>query len=154
MTGSHATSPWSYTALFHLGGGVAEVDPDATAYSRRDVTHELNVNAVWLPHEPVRDAETAWARAFVADLEPHHGGVYLNFLDRDDQDRVPAAFAPAAYRRLVELQRRFDPDRVLQPRRKPAPVPRPNLTSGARVGCAVVGLVGMDLAWSAAPPTG
>jgi len=122
---SRAYSPWSYAALFHLGGAVAEVDPDTTAYSRRDVPHELSVNAVWLPHEPIGEAETAWARRFVADLEPHHAGVYLNFLDRDDQHRTPAAFGTAAYTRLLGLQRQFDPDHVFQPSREIAAVPDP-----------------------------
>lgn len=119
---ARAHSPWSYTVLFHLGGAVAEVDPAATAYSRRDVPYELNVNAVWLPHEPIGDAEAAWARAFVEDLEPYGAGVYLNFLDRDDHDRAPSAFGSAAYERLVELQHRFDPDGVFQPQRETAAV--------------------------------
>jgi hypothetical protein len=59
-----------------MGGTVSDEDADATAYSRRDVAHELHVNAVWLPHESIGDAETAWARTFVADLEPYHAGVY------------------------------------------------------------------------------
>lgn len=110
-----ARSPWSYTVVFHLGGAIADLDPAATAYSRRDVAYELNVNAVWLPHEKVGDAETAWARAFVADLEPHRAGAYLNFLDRDDEERMPAAFGPAAYERLVALRQRFDPGGVFRP---------------------------------------
>jgi hypothetical protein len=122
---SRATSAWSSVDLFHLGGAVAEIDPEATAYSRRDVAHELNVNAAWLPHQPVADAERAWARALVADLEPHHAGVYLNFLDHDDAHRIPAAFKPAAYRRLTELQRRLDRDQVFQPLREPAPAQGP-----------------------------
>lgn len=118
-----ALSPWSYTLLFHLGGAVADVDADATAYSRRDVPYELNVNAVWLPHEPVGDAEAAWARAFVAELEPHRAGVYLNFLDHDDQHRAPTAFAAPAYDRLSALRRRFDPDGVFHPYNEAAPAP-------------------------------
>ncbi len=118
-----AHSPWSFALLFHLGGAVRDVDPDATAYSRRDVAHELNVNAVWMPQEPIGAAEAAWARAFVADLERHHAGAYLNFLDHDDHGRTAAAFSPAAYARLTELQRRFDPDRVLRPGRDAAAVP-------------------------------
>lgn len=96
---------------------MAEVDPDATAYSRRDVPYELNVNAVWLPHDRMGEAEAAWARTFVADLAPYHAGVYLNFLDRDDHDRIPAALGAATYQRLAELQRQFDPDQVFQPQR-------------------------------------
>ncbi len=118
-----AHSPWSYTTMFHLGGTIEEVDLDATAYSRRDVRHELNVNAVWLPHEAIGDSEAAWARALSADLSRHQAGVYLNFLDRDDLDRTASAFAPAAYERLVELQREFDPDQVFQPQRTLQPAP-------------------------------
>jgi FAD/FMN-containing dehydrogenase len=40
---SCVASPASYSILFHLGGAVVEADPASTAYSRRDVAHELNV---------------------------------------------------------------------------------------------------------------
>jgi hypothetical protein len=109
-----ASSPWSFAVMFHLGGKVADIDPDATAYSRRHVAHELNVNAAWLPHEPIGDAEAGWARAFVADLAPYASGAYVNFLDADDHEHAPDAFAPAAHRRLLDLRRRHDPDHVLQ----------------------------------------
>jgi DNA-binding HxlR family transcriptional regulator len=101
-----AGSPWSYAILFQLGGAVADADPDATAYSRRDVGFELNVNAVWLPHQAdtIGPAETSWTREFVAALGPYHAGAYLNFLDRDDAHREPEAFSPAAHRRLRALR--------------------------------------------------
>lgn len=111
-----ARSPRSYAVLFHLGGAVADAAPDATAYARRDVAHELNVNAVWLPHEEVGDAETAWARGFVDALAPYAAGAYVNFLDRDDGDRLPEAFGPSTYERLTALRRRFDPDGVFEGR--------------------------------------
>ncbi|MFW6034250.1 MAG: FAD-binding protein [bacterium] len=109
-----ARSPRSYAILFHLGGAVADVDAGATAYTRRDVTHELNINAVWLPHETIGAAETAWARNFAAAAAPADAGAYLNFLDRDDHDRVAAAFHPTAYNRLTDLQRHYDPNQLLQ----------------------------------------
>lgn len=111
-----ARSPWSYSVLFHLGGAVAAVDPEATAYSRRDVAHQLNVNAVWQRHEPFAATEPAWARNLVAALSPRHAGVYLNFLDRDDQHRVGEAFTPTAYARLTQLQQQLDPDNLLTAR--------------------------------------
>ena len=49
----------------------------------------------------------------MADREPHHAGVYLNFLDRRDETRALAAFASARYERLRELQHRWDPAGVL-----------------------------------------
>ncbi len=65
---ARSRSLWSFAQLVHLGGAVADAEPGATAYSRRDVAHELLISAAWLPQQPLADAETAWARAFAADL--------------------------------------------------------------------------------------
>lgn len=112
---ARSRSPLSYTIMFHLGGAVAEVDPDATAYSRRDVAHEVNVNAVWRPGEAdTGEADTAWARGFLDALAPHHAGAYLNFLDRDDTARQDAAFSTATVERLATLRQRHDPDGLLR----------------------------------------
>ncbi|MQA13763.1 MAG: hypothetical protein GEV09_06185 [Pseudonocardiaceae bacterium] len=52
--------------------------------------------------------------------------MYRNFLDGDDQHRVPDAFTPDAFRRLTELQHRYDPDGVFQHHPGPAgPGPGP-----------------------------
>ena len=37
--------------MFHFGGAVARVPHDATAYAGRDVTHNIVIEAVWLPEE-------------------------------------------------------------------------------------------------------
>ena len=44
-----ATSPRSYATMFHLGGAVARVPRDATAYHGRDVEHNIIIDAAWLP---------------------------------------------------------------------------------------------------------
>ncbi|MGH2557080.1 MAG: FAD-binding oxidoreductase, partial [Actinomycetota bacterium] len=111
---SRIGSPWSYTIMFQLGGAVADVDEDATAYSNRRAAHNVNINGVWLPHQPIGDQETEWTRGFFADLEPHQSGIYLNFLDRDDQDRVPMAYAEDTYRRLGVIKDKYDPDDVFR----------------------------------------
>ena len=88
------------------------------------MTFELNVNAVWQPHQTIGDAKRAWARAFVGGLEPYHAGTYLNFLDHDDLHRTPAAFRDDAHTRLAQLQRRFDPDGMFRHSRTvPTPLP-------------------------------
>ena len=46
-----ATSPRSYTAMFHMGGATRRVPPGATAYPGRDVDHNIIIDAVWLPEE-------------------------------------------------------------------------------------------------------
>jgi hypothetical protein len=109
-----AGSPRSYTAMFHLGGAVARVPDDATAYAGRDVAHNIIIDGVWLPAEAgeLTVAESAWARRFLEALQPHRAaGVYVNFLDVDDDaSRVREAYGDQLYRRLAEVKAKYDPD--------------------------------------------
>jgi FAD/FMN-containing dehydrogenase len=110
-----ATSPRSYAAMFHMGGAVARAPRDATAYPARDVGHNMSIDAVWLPEQDdtVGAAETAWARAFLDALQLYRAGVYVNFLDSDDDtSRVREAYGDDTYRRLAEVKAKYDPENV------------------------------------------
>ena len=110
-----AASPRSYATMFHLGGAVARVPRDATAYPGRDVEHNIIIDAAWLREQDdtVGAAETAWARAFLAALQPHRAGVYVNFLDSDDDaGRVREAYGDDTYWRLAEVKAKYDPENV------------------------------------------
>jgi FAD/FMN-containing dehydrogenase len=111
-----ARSPRSYAAMFHLGGAVARVPADATAFTGRDVAHNIIVDAAWLPEQAAEIAatETAWARGFLDALRPHRAdSVYVNFLDADDDAaRVREAYGDVSYRRLGAVKATYDPDNV------------------------------------------
>jgi FAD/FMN-containing dehydrogenase len=112
-----AGSARSYTAMFHMGGAVGRVPRDATAYPARDVAHNIVIDAVWLPEEDERVGapETAWARAFLHTLEPHRAGVYVNFLDSDDDTgRVRDAYGDDNYQRLATIKAKYDPQNVFR----------------------------------------
>ena len=99
--------------MFHMGGAVARVSHDATAYADRGVAHNIIIDAVWLPDESGEHAaaETAWARRFLQALQPHRAGVYVNFLDSDDDaGRVREAYGDPIYRRLGDVKAKYDPD--------------------------------------------
>ena len=88
---------------------------DATAYAGRDVAHNIVIEGVWLPDESAEHAaaETAWARRFLEALQPHRAGVYVNFLDSDDDtSRVREAYGDDTYRRLAEVKAKYDPENV------------------------------------------
>ncbi len=69
---------------------------------------------MWLPDESGEHAaaETAWARRFLQALQPHRAaGVYVNFLDADDDtSRIREAYGDHIYRRLAEVKAKYDPD--------------------------------------------
>jgi FAD/FMN-containing dehydrogenase len=81
------------------------------------------IDAVWLPGQAdsVEDAETAWAREFLAALQPHRVGVYVNFLDSDDAGRVREAYGDDTYQRLAEMKRTYDPENVFHNNRNILP---------------------------------
>jgi FAD/FMN-containing dehydrogenase len=120
-----ANSPRSYAAMFHGGGAVARVPHDATAYAGRDAAHNIIIDAAWLPDESGEHAaaETVWARRFLQALHPHRaGGVYVNFLDSDDDSsRVREAYGDWTYRRLTEIKAKYDPDNAFHHNRNIQP---------------------------------
>src|SRR4029453_2319782 len=105
----------SYAAMFHMGGAVSRAARDATAYPDRDVAHNIIIDAAWLPEQDdtVGTYETAWARSFLQALEPHRAGVYVNFLDSDDDSsRVREAYGDDTYERLAKIKATYDPENV------------------------------------------
>ena len=116
------TSPLSYSVIFHLGGAVAAVPEDATAYSHRSVAHNININGVWLPDDPGAAEHTQWARRFFDELAPFQSGVYVNFLMEEGHDRVRAAYGEQKYARLVSLKTRYDPDNLFRINQNIAPL--------------------------------
>lgn len=117
-----ATSPRSYSVMFHLGGAVRRIPSDATAYAGRNAPHNINVNGVWLPDEDLAGAETAWARRFFEALAPFREGVYVNFLDGDEgPQRIREAYGDANYKRLAAIKNKFDPDNLFRMNQNIAP---------------------------------
>ena len=120
-----AISPRSYAAMFHMGGAIARAPRDATAYPGRGVDHNIVIDAAWLPEQDdtVRASETAWARAFLDALQPHCAGVYVNFLDADDDtSRVREAYGDATYRRLADVKATYDPENVFHHNKNVQPI--------------------------------
>lgn len=101
-------APWSIVGIEPLGGAVARVPPTATAFPHRQAQFALGIWSGW--DEPSRDADAiAWTRSLHDAMGPHAtGGVYSNYLDRDDAGQSAAAYGINA-ERLAEIRRRYDP---------------------------------------------
>jgi hypothetical protein len=107
-------TPLSYAIVFQLGGAVARVPDDATAYPQRSAGFDVNINGVWLTPDE-RDAPVRWVRELFAALERFSPGrAYVNFMGDEGDDRVRDAYGPEKYARLVALKDRFDPENVFR----------------------------------------
>ena len=105
----------AFTAAYlePLGGAIGRVDPSATAFGERNAAYSFHILAGWMEAAD-DDAVMAWARGFHDAMVPHAtGGVYVNLLGDDEDDRVPAAYGDN-YQRLVELKARWDPGNLFR----------------------------------------
>lgn len=120
------TSPHSLTLVFQLGGAVARVHEDATAYSDRGAQFNIDINAQWTdPHDPRAPQHAHWVRDLHEALQPFSTGrAYINFLNGDEEgDRVRTAYGLGKYERLARLKRRYDPNNVFHINQNIRPAP-------------------------------
>ena len=106
-------SPYTATVIGDCHGAYGRVGTTMTAYAHRDLQYDLVLLASWTdPAES--DRNIGWTRAFFQALEPHlAGGVYVNDLGQEGQDRVRAAYG-ANYARLVALKNQYDPTNLFR----------------------------------------
>jgi hypothetical protein len=106
---SRVSSPLAGLLIEDLGGAVARVNPDATAFNFRNYTYNLAILGRWADPSGA-DAGIAWTRGVHEAMQPFAAGVYVNYLSVGEQsDRVRQAYGEEKYARLVELKNRYDP---------------------------------------------
>lgn len=109
-----ANLPSALSEIFfgQVGGAMARVPPDATAYPHRDAEYVMNVHTRW--EDPDDDEECiAWAREFYDAMAQYAtGGVYVNFIsEREGQETLGYG---QNYERLVELKSEYDPENLFR----------------------------------------
>ena len=111
--GHSMTSPFGMIELRVLGGAMARVPADATAFAHRDTPYLFAaINGYDDPAEAER--HVAWTRSLWQAVAPSTDGAYVNYLQDEGEARVREAYAPATYSRLEAVKRRYDPDNVFR----------------------------------------
>jgi len=106
-------SPECEVFIAHVGGAMARVAADATAWSNRDAHFIMNAHTRW--RDKAQDSACiAWARRLFEGAAPFaSGSVYVNFMPADESHRVENAYG-TNYRRLAEIKRDYDPDNLFR----------------------------------------
>lgn len=102
-------SPLSAWALEPFGGALGRVGADETAFPHRRALYSLVIVGMWT--DPAESTtQVRWTREFWSAMQPFSSeAVYVNYLDTDDADRVPAAYGAATYQRLRLVKEKYDP---------------------------------------------
>jgi FAD/FMN-containing dehydrogenase len=94
-----------------LGGAVARVQPDATAFAHRD--YEAFVLAASIaPGDITEEAATQIRSKGWEPLKPFVSGAYTNFMSDASEATVAEAYPTATYARLAQVKAKYDPDNV------------------------------------------
>jgi FAD/FMN-containing dehydrogenase len=96
-----------------LGGAMARVPVEATAFAHRKSRIMVNVAAVYERPEQATVYEP-WVTGFAAALEQGDSGAYVNFLVEEGEARVRAAYPGKTWDRLRSIKRRYDPTNLFR----------------------------------------
>jgi hypothetical protein len=105
-------SPLTLVNTFHMGGAIADVGPQDTAFAERSAPSRGSIDGMW--PDPADDAANiAWVREAWEEVKPFgNGGVYLNFTGLAGEDDLSAGVDTAFGRtlaRLTEVKAKYDP---------------------------------------------
>jgi FAD/FMN-containing dehydrogenase len=107
-----APGPQCEIHVHQMGGAVARVADDATAFAERSMPFLLNAVTGWHDAD-AGDAHREWARAVIAAAEDASTGrAYVNFLG--DADAGRSSYGDETYDRLVALKNEYDPSNVFR----------------------------------------
>ncbi|HXG26814.1 MAG TPA: FAD-binding oxidoreductase [Candidatus Binatia bacterium] len=117
-------APMRAAQLRVMGGAMARVPWDATAFAHRRYKLLVNV-AAFYADEADRAAKEAWMDAFVADLRKAGDATtqcaYVNFVNLEPPERIHDIYPDATLARLREIKRRYDPTNLFHRNQNIAP---------------------------------
>ena len=96
-----------------LGGAMARVPADATAFAHRDRAMLVNLAAVF-EDAAERPRHEAWVADFMARLDQGRPGAYVNFVGDEGEARVHDAYPGATWDRLASIKLRYDPENLFR----------------------------------------
>ena len=96
------------TQLRVLGGAMARVPADATAFAHRGSKIMANLAALYNNPEE-KDHHEAWISKYEKNLRQSDKGAYVNFLGDVNKKQVRAAYPGSTWDRLRQVKAKYDP---------------------------------------------
>jgi FAD/FMN-containing dehydrogenase len=109
----NSDAPMRVAQLRVLGGAMARVPADATAFAHRGSKIMVNLASFYQgpDDQPVRQA---WVDEFAAALQQGDQDAYVGFLGDEGEGRVHQAYPEPTWQRLAAVKARYDPSNLFR----------------------------------------
>jgi FAD/FMN-containing dehydrogenase len=108
-----STAMMGVAQLRTLGGAMARVPVDATAFAHRTSPIMVNVAAIFERPDEI-EVHGPWVEVFAGALHQSDDGAYVNFLGDEGEERIRAAYPGATWDRLTQIKARYDPTNLFR----------------------------------------
>jgi FAD/FMN-containing dehydrogenase len=106
-------APFRFAQLRVLGGAMARVPVDATAFAHR-ASRILAVVGAFYETSEEKQRREAWLAEFLAAIRQGDQGAYVNFVNDEGEARVRAAYPGATWDRLAAVKAAYDPTNLFR----------------------------------------
>jgi FAD/FMN-containing dehydrogenase len=108
-----STAAMAVTQIRVLGGAMAQVPVEDTAFAHRRRGMLVNVAALYESPDAAGKHEV-WTDRLTAAIRRESRGAYSGFLGDEGEDRIREAYPPPTWDRLVAVKHRYDPNNLFR----------------------------------------
>ena len=108
-----STGSMAVTQLRVLGGAMARVPVDATAFAHRKSRIMAHLAALY-ENPAEKTTHETWVTNFAAAIRQSDEGAYVNFLSDVTEAEIRAAYPGSTWERLRKVKAKYDPDNLFR----------------------------------------
>jgi len=99
--------------LRHLGGAMARVADEATAFAHRQSKIMTNVASFYTGPEDKQKRQD-WVNHLAKKMNQGDDGAYIGFLGSEGQSRINDAYPEKTFKRLKQIKKQYDPENIFR----------------------------------------
>ena len=109
------TNPSTVIHVARMGGAVARVPADATAFGNRTAPYICWILGLWAKDPARTEEHRTWVREIAKAVEVDAAeGVYINVISDDEENGAADAYGTVVYDWLTRVKTKYDPTNVFR----------------------------------------
>lgn len=108
-----STGSMAVSQLRTLGGAMARVPAEATAFAHRKSRIMVNLAALY-ENTAEKETHETWVANFADAIRQSDNGVYINFVGNESESQIRAAYPGKTWDRLRQVKAKYDPTNLFR----------------------------------------